>query len=164
VTYAKWRTDRVNEKLYLKKHKIDYKIGEPIPNLPKVVEYRLPTKEEWEKIAQVAYSKKGQRKFRRKKYSDKEQYNFLNKESTEKEDTLKKDYNFPRYVKAFYPNSLSVYDILGNVAEMTATKGIAKGGAYIHKAEEVTVEKDFSYSKPSKWLGFRCVCEKMAVE
>ncbi|MDA3866713.1 MAG: SUMF1/EgtB/PvdO family nonheme iron enzyme [Salinivirgaceae bacterium] len=107
--------------------------------------HEKPTKEEWEEIARAAYSKKGQRKFRRKKYSDKEQYNFLNKEPTEnKEDTLRKDFNSPRNATLYFPNALGVYNILGNAAEMTATKGIAKGAAWTHKADEVTVEKDFS--------------------
>ena len=40
---------------------------------------------------------------------------------------------------------------------MTSEKGIAKGGSWIHTEEETTVEKDFNYQKPTKWLGFRCV-------
>jgi hypothetical protein len=44
---------------------------------------------------------------------------------------------------------------------MTDTKGLAKGGAWLHNAYEVTVDRDFYYKGSQDWVGFRCVCEKV---
>ena len=54
-------------------------------------------------------------------------------------------------------NELGVYNLKGNVAEMILEKGVAKGGSWVHTNEETTIEKDFKYTKPQSWLGFRCV-------
>jgi formylglycine-generating enzyme required for sulfatase activity len=64
-------------------------------------------------------------------------------------------------VKSYFPNKIGVYNLIGNVAEMISEEGIAKGGSWINKPEEVSVTEDFHYTKPSDWLGFRCVCEKV---
>ncbi len=166
VAFCKWRTDRVNEKIYIDGHNIDYKPGMEIPDLPKIYEYRLPTKAEWEQIAKADFSKKGQRKFSRKKYSQKEKYNFYTPKPDKKEgkSIYDKEGYFIRRTDKYFPNSFGVYNILGNVAEMIAQKGVAKGGSWTHKADEVSVEKDFEYKKPVKWLGFRCVCERVDQE
>lgn len=160
MAFCQWRTDRVNEFIYIKETKIEPTPGQPIENLPKVFQYRLPTKEEWEKLAQTEYSKKGKRKFEKKKFAQEEQYNFIDSGTTNEEENGKNK-NFVRKTALHYPNAQGIYDICGNVAEMVAEKGIAKGGSWTHLADEVTAEKDFSYTQPSKWLGFRCVCEKV---
>jgi formylglycine-generating enzyme required for sulfatase activity len=53
-----------------------------------------------------------------------------------------------------------VYNIRGNVAEMTSEKGKAKGGSYNHFARECNIEKVQEYTKPELWLGFRCVAKQ----
>ena len=62
---------------------------------------------------------------------------------------------------SFPPSSKEIYygtvDIQGNAAEMTSVKGIAKGGSYYHFARESYSKTDIKYTKPEKWLGFRCV-------
>jgi formylglycine-generating enzyme required for sulfatase activity len=50
VAFCKWRSDRVNEFIWLREHPIknkDYKADSIYPH-PEVMRYRLPTKEEWE--------------------------------------------------------------------------------------------------------------------
>lgn len=50
IAFCNWRSDRVNEFIYLRDHKIknkDYKIDSTYPH-PEKMHYRLPTKQEWE--------------------------------------------------------------------------------------------------------------------
>lgn len=65
----------------------------------------------------------------------------------------------PEYIYEPPKNSLDLYGMIGNVAEMTSTKGIAKGGSFLHRCEDSTIEKYQEYSRPAPWLGFRCVAE-----
>jgi len=57
------------------------------------------------------------------------------------------------------PNNLGFYNLIGNVAEMTSLKGIAKGGCYLKTFEECNPSNNITYSKPERWLGFRCMCK-----
>jgi formylglycine-generating enzyme required for sulfatase activity len=53
VEFCQWRSDRVNEFIYIRDHKIkskDYR-GDSIYPHPEVMHFRLPTKEEWEYAA-----------------------------------------------------------------------------------------------------------------
>ncbi|WP_375561983.1 formylglycine-generating enzyme family protein [Bernardetia sp. OM2101] len=52
-----------------------------------------------------------------------------------------------------------LYNMFGNVAEMTSEKGIAKGGSFAHTLEECAADKVQTYDSPQAWLGFRCVAE-----
>jgi hypothetical protein len=44
-----------------------------------------------------------------------------------------------------------------NVAEMVQEKGVEKGGSFSDKLSDFNVATDFSYAKPTEWLGFRCI-------
>lgn len=55
----------------------------------------------------------------------------------------------------YMPDNYGMYNFYGNVAEMTATSGIAKGGSYQHFAAQSFSGKNQAYSEPSAWLGFR---------
>ncbi|MFZ6013247.1 MAG: formylglycine-generating enzyme family protein [Bacteroidota bacterium] len=57
------------------------------------------------------------------------------------------------------PNSLGIRNMIGNVAEMVAEPGIAKGGSWAHNLEDSRILNRQYYQKPAAWLGFRCVCE-----
>ncbi|AFM02547.1 hypothetical protein Fleli_0036 [Bernardetia litoralis DSM 6794] len=52
-----------------------------------------------------------------------------------------------------------LYNMFGNVAEMTSEKGIAKGGSFAHTLEECAADRVQVYNSPQAWLGFRCVAE-----
>jgi len=146
VAYCRWRTERVKE-LYAIKRKEDKKTFYHLD-----FEYRLPTKEEWENAANVGYSEK-----LIKKLGNKAQFNLMSNlnDTIKKHDVNSIDVTAP--VHSYYPNKLGCYNLIGNVAEMTSEKDIAKGGSWIHQEKEVTVEKDFEYTTPERWLGFRCV-------
>lgn len=69
--------------------------------------------------------------------------------------------NFPRASsdKKSDPNSLGLYDMIGNVAEFVEEQGFAKGGSWASHLEASAIHKRQYYNKPQAWLGFRCVCE-----
>lgn len=144
IAYCKWRTERVKTFLIVKK---DFKHQN--------FEYRLPTKTEWEKLAETSA-------------------NILNNNGRNEKgiyllncpriDTIpikgslydNEDVTAP--VRSYYKNSFGLYNMLGNVAEMVNEKGICKGGGWRTRIEECRVGKDLEYTKPTAWLGFRCVC------
>jgi formylglycine-generating enzyme required for sulfatase activity len=156
VAFCKWRSDRLNESMYIKENKIKPIIGEPVSPVPEVVRYRLPTKAEWEKYASSGFDAKNSKKLAKYNYT---YGNFKPKANTVKE-TMADHADITAPVESYFPNQLGLYNMFGNVAEMVAEKGMAKGGSWKHTETETFVKKDFSYTKPTDWLGFRCVCEK----
>jgi formylglycine-generating enzyme required for sulfatase activity len=60
-------------------------------------------------------------------------------------------------VYSYWPNTLGLYNLQGNAAEMTSTEGIAMGGSFRHSARETFRDRKQEYSKPENWLGFRYV-------
>lgn len=62
-------------------------------------------------------------------------------------------------IVVYYPeNGYKIHNLVGNVCEMTSNEGIAKGGSFKDKLANFNVKTNFTYSKPEKWLGFRCFC------
>ncbi|HNQ67525.1 MAG TPA: SUMF1/EgtB/PvdO family nonheme iron enzyme [Bacteroidales bacterium] len=156
VDYCKWRSDRVNELFYLKENKLSKNTDLSNVDIPQKVIFRLPTKAEWQIIAVVNYSKKSINKLNSKKSGSRARCNFAGNNI---EDINSDKCQITCPVKSYVPNLLGIYCIDGNVAEMIDEKGIAKGGSWKHKEEEYNVDKDYCYTKPEVWLGFRCVCE-----
>ncbi len=60
----------------------------------------------------------------------------------------------PVAVMSFDPNTAQVYDLNGNVAEMTKKEFKAIGGSFNTSREDIDHN---IYEKPEAWLGFRCV-------
>jgi len=149
LAYSKWRTQAILEMLVLKKEK------NPKTHVPKKFTYRLPSRSEWEMVAEAGFSEKTQ-KIMNKKYPDLYRHNLFRPEIGHGNDTVGLLITEPSY--SYWPNSYGVYNIIGNVAEMILEDGVAKGGSWVHLESEVTVSMDFSYDKPKKWLGFRNVC------
>lgn len=143
--FCKWRTNMVKA-FYALRYKKDLKI-----------EYRLPDKQEWEQIGTIlppSFYKKNKKQF----YSY--NLNYYNPAT----DTgkvaewyqYKPDVTAP--VNAYEKNLLGIYNLFGNVAEMTSQKGLCKGGSFIHRPEDSRPGKNIEYEGTSSWLGFRCVC------
>lgn len=57
----------------------------------------------------------------------------------------------------FNPNSFGIYQMCGNVAEMTAEKGKVKGGSWETEAEQMQIDKTQIVESASRSVGFRPV-------
>lgn len=102
------------------------------------LEYRLPTESEWEMIGRL--------------------------DSWRIEDSsvaLLKRSSAPAFmpmnVYSHRKNPFGLHNTIGNVAEMTMVKGLAKGGSWKHDPEQSRPGKYQSYTESENWLGFRCV-------
>ncbi|WP_089358011.1 formylglycine-generating enzyme family protein [Ekhidna lutea] len=62
-------------------------------------------------------------------------------------------------VGTYFSNGMGLYDVIGNVAEMTDINGIAMGGSWNHLPEESTITSEVSYSGPDTTVGFRLFME-----
>jgi formylglycine-generating enzyme required for sulfatase activity len=154
VAFCKWRTDRVKE-LFEIQQKTDKKNVYPTN-----FEYRLPTKLEWERMANIGYSEKMMKKIVGKfKGESLANYKKDARDDMESVGNLKDNADITAPVESYFPNALGCYNLIGNVTEMINEKGIAKGGAWIHNEKEITIEKDIKYTQQNAWTGFRCVCE-----
>lgn len=65
----------------------------------------------------------------------------------------------PFYIFNIPINNYGLYNIVGNVSEMVAEQGIAKGGSYLDALEACKLKNQFHYSKALPNLGFRTLCE-----
>ena len=156
VAYCQWRSDLINQNLQVmagKKRSWQKALGSKQLELL----YRLPTAEEWERGAlgeldslefPLGYPEE-QLELLRFKENPLKDGHFVHEGIPFLEQVYE---NSP-------PNSLGLYGMMGNVAEMTDEKGIAKGGAYVHSRFRAQVSDIFPYQSPNHWLGFRCVCE-----
>lgn len=62
-------------------------------------------------------------------------------------------------VNSYYPNEFGLYNVCGNVAEMTSEKGISKGGSWKCFGGDVKIKSTLHYSKSQADLGFRYFME-----
>ena len=188
VNYSNWRSDRVLEMMLLEAKLIKlhirsdssncftiarYMAGQyynykPLKNLL-IPRFRLPTIEEWELCAQYTNGDDWGIDTNRKavhKYQRDGSNLFLTKEiflTALQEAKMKKPLKPIRIpycvpVRSLFNNPNLPYNLIGNVAEMTATKGIAKGGSWFHTLSESKIKSNIPYQEQEAWLGFRNVC------
>jgi len=58
-------------------------------------------------------------------------------------------------VKTFWPNKFGLYNMSGNVAEMTIEQGLTKGGSWNSYGGEVTIQTKKIFREASPEVGFR---------
>ncbi|CAN5205580.1 hypothetical protein BH09BAC5_BH09BAC5_12200 [soil metagenome] len=137
VAFCKWRSDRVNEFIYIRENKVKDWKGDTTYPFKEIVRYRLPTKEEWEYAAAAGLNQNlypfGYEKLTGKNglpVSNTKEYNNL----------YNQNYHFEIYrngdegntgsmndaaditvpVYSFYPNKYGIFNMTGNVSEIIA--------------------------------------------
>lgn len=142
---------------------------DPDTNMLNIVPiYRLPTETEWEAIAAGGLnplnspygydptSKRYQKLMKKKKYRDARLFNTLHPVVEDSAQSKIPIVTAPG--KSYFPNNYGLYHTIGNVAEMLATPGLAKGGSFLHPEEECVISNKLDYNEPTRWLGLRAVC------
>lgn len=99
LAYCQWRSKVVNEIIWISNNSQKHQAGELPESFPKVFEYRLPTKEEWNNLLQ-----------------------FQAKKTCINEGALDQNHAI------VHPKKNYIVDLGGNVSEMIAEKGLAMGG------------------------------------
>lgn len=147
--FCKWRTE-----MYEKTQK---KYLNPPP---KKLEYRLPSPSEWELVANAGYSSKFQKDIDKNEYPLNKLHNIVVKgEVSDSDYKGNPEATITAPVKMYFPNKYGVFNLFGNVSEITNVEGLAKGGGWLTEAKDLKAEKNFDYKKANATLGFRCVCE-----
>ena len=188
VEYCKWRTDRVFEGILIEKGIISVNFDQvsksyfsienyfngkylnikPDFSIP-YVEFRLPTKTEWEQLAYGGLDFVGNPygiDFSKKYIQEdltKDSILFRYFHLTPKTLKVKSDTNtlvaIPPMMNKTLKNNFGLYSMHDNVSELVYEKGIFKGGSFNSKMEDSQIYKDFEYEGSNAWLGFRCVAE-----
>lgn len=161
ISFCHWRTLAANYVVYCKKNKLIPKHDHRDEKFPVLFYYRLPSKEEWEMLA-INNVDSNRRSF--KKYTKDGNAKFIHNTNEIVKHPFSKNFGhnfkpmlYTSTVLSYFPNNYGLYNLLGNVAEMVAEKGIAKGGSFVHTLEECKISNNQHYTKPERWLGFRCV-------
>ena len=148
VLFCEWLTKRYNSD---KKRKFNK------------VTFRLPSEEEWIASAQAGdesaiYPWKGP-DLRNK--SDQVMCNFKQEIKASIAPTGKQVHNdITAPVKSYWKNSLGLYNMSGNVAEMINEKGTAKGGSWKQDSEYLKINSKYNYDgSPQPYVGFRFFAE-----
>jgi formylglycine-generating enzyme required for sulfatase activity len=144
--FCKWRTDVVNKNEIVKSDK-------------RHVTFRLPSEEEWIQFARIGLTENEKVKGMRdsliigKNCPEHPSFHY-NQSSCHERNIPPKTVSLPT---CFLPDKNGVYGLWGNVSEMVTTKGISKGGNYSSYAIQCHQDSVQRYSKPEKWVGFRCI-------
>ena len=149
IPFCKWRTDRVKEFIALSKQSIQERLG------VRDFYYRLPTKKEWEYAAAAGTEVPV---YGQNVINEKNVPNVFVAETKALYAGNMGGFSDAVPVKYQFPNRYNLYNTIGNVAEMVEEKGIAKGGSFDHPLEQCAIPFAVEYTKPMRWLGFRCVC------
>ncbi len=144
--YCKWLTEKYNSQ---------------VDKQYKKVTFRLPTEQEWNRMASVlpGHNLPWYGGFAYEATADKYCANvkFKNQWSeTNKFDYLPDGALTTNQVGAYEANKIGLYDMIGNVAEITGN-GSIKGGSWDNTIDECVVNKTQDFLLPDPRVGFRVV-------
>lgn len=158
VAYCKWLTEQYNQQ---------HPEG-------KYVSFRLPTEQEW-RYAAGSKNAKALTPFPNDKIYNCDPTITGKKKSKNSTDTtmqcmylgnIKTDKGYHAdggfhtlKVESYVPNQLGLHNMFGNVAEMTSTKGVIKGGSWDDVFEDCTFDKNATYGDVDPRVGFRIMME-----
>ncbi len=169
VAFCKWRTNAANFALYIKENNISDWERHLDDHFPVRFYYRLPTEKEWEMIAsgnkpveQYPWGCDSVYRKWKKKYRKVFNCKYPEDLPADPHRSIAPFYTVPGI--SYWPNTYHVYTLIGNVAEMVQEEGIAKGGSFDHSLDDCKITNRQTYTRPERWLGFRCVCVAIQVK
>lgn len=121
------------------------------------VKFRLPTEEEW-RLAAGSGNKTVKSPFPKDAIQNEKGCYLANIKPSDgryMDDGL----FFTGRVSNYNPNVLGLYGMVGNVAEMIAVNGYAKGGSWYNSFEESKFDQTQKYTGPEPGIGFRIFME-----
>lgn len=176
INFCKWRSERVMEYMMIKWKILSFeeledeqsrtKIDSLLKNFKPRIKYRLPTEEEW-MIAASGYLENAIFPWEGTSMIDKNdilranvKVNPINYEIAHMN-----NYDFLMNTASYDPNSIGIYDMAGNVAEIVMnSKDIndgfcIKGGSWQQAGFHAMIKMKDNYFTARKYIGFRCICE-----
>jgi formylglycine-generating enzyme required for sulfatase activity len=145
--FCEWLTEKYN--------------ANPKRKFKKVI-IRLPSEKEWTEAAQAGdtsaqYAWRGTAFFNSKGQAF---ANFTNeiKDSTaiKAKSTANANQDVIAPIDSYWKNDFGIFNMCGNVAEMVSEKGIAKGGSWRNKSEELQIKSKYVYTGDAEnFIGFR---------
>ena len=122
------------------------------------VVFRLPTEKEW-RTAAGSGDPKAITPFPNNEIKEADNKHYRGNIRTSQERFFEDGGFHQVNVKCYDPNKMGFFNTLGNVSEMTSSKGKALGGSWYDLFEDCTFDKTQTYSNPDPSVGFRIVME-----
>ena len=141
TAYCKWRTAQYNLQYFGISNSSEYKIRFELPSVLLYKQLIIESDSLNSKCTSSTFNCKG----------------------AEVNSSIPKEWSFISPGKEIVPvfsywyDKNNLFNVRGNVAEMTNQKGIAMGGSYLNYANECTASNVQQYQSATGWLGFRCV-------
>ncbi|WP_420387662.1 SUMF1/EgtB/PvdO family nonheme iron enzyme [Roseivirga sp.] len=119
---------------------------------PKKFRFRLPSENEWARIRFLIQDKKMLKQLEKIAKSNESSFKLSKSDLMSSSQKIK-----PVYFEA--AEDIGFYNVFGNVAEMTSTKGVAMGGSWQNPNSGKVFTQPFTYDGASAAVGLRMIFE-----